>query len=422
MFSGPRLFQKPQAAPVKTRAAAWRFEARPRQPFALPGESHDPSIVLRAARALTVVGIVEPPVDKTVAPVAADPNGHGHGAANGILMSWTSQDGGDSFNEGVVISDAKFAVSGHGETAPFLALGRKGLCVVFEQKRPDGKGNDLMASWSSMASMWTKPVCIAPKAVASGNSYASVAAGADGLVAAAWLDSRDKSGGGPHVFVAISEDGGKTWGDAFSVAAGACPCCRPGIAISDKRAISVSWRNVETGDIRDIFTVSSTDGGKSFSKPKLLVRDGWRVSGCPHTGCALAYQRDILHAAWYSAGTGRGTSGVRHATSASHGNVWDKPVIISGGTLDPNHPMISSTEGTVLVAFQARPTRGDGWEPYAAHVVDVTSPATRARGFSECPAGGKGVSYPRVLQDAIGRAWVVSTAGHKVTISRARRA
>ena len=84
--------------------------------------------------------------------------------------------------------------------------------------------------------------------------------------------------------------------------------------------------------------------------------------------------------------------------------------------------MISSTEGTVLVAFQARPTRGDGWEPYAAHVVDVTSPATRARGFSECPAGGKGVSYPRVLQDGIGRAWVVSTAGQTVSISRARRA
>ncbi len=402
--------------------AAWRFEARPRQPFALPGSSHDPSIVLRAARALTVVGIVEPPVVRNAPISPADANGHGHGAANGILMSWTSQDGGDSFDEGVVISDAKFAVSGHGETAPFLTLGRKGLCVVFEQKRPDGKGNDLMASWSSMASMWTKPVCIAPKAVASGNSYASVAAGADGLVAAAWLDSRDKSGGGPHVFVAISEDGGKTWRDAFSVAAGACPCCRPGIAISDKRAISISWRNVETDDIRDIFTVSSTDGGKSFSKPKLLVRDGWRVSGCPHTGCALAYQGDLLHAAWYSAGTGRGTSGIRHATSASHGNVWDKPVIISGGTLDPNHPMISSTEGTVLVAFQARPTRGDGWEAYAAHVVDVTSPATRARGFSECPAGGKGVSYPRVLQDAVGHAWVVSTAGHKVTITRARRA
>jgi hypothetical protein len=369
-----------------------------------------------------VVGIVEQPIDRTVTPAAVDPNGHGHGAANGILMSWTSQDGGDSFDEGVVISDAKFAVSGHGETAPFLTLGTKGLCVVFEQKRPDGKGNDLMASWSSMASTWTKPVCIAPKAVASGNSYASVAAGADGLVAAAWLDSRNKGGGGPHVFVAISEDGGKTWGDAFSVAAGACPCCRPGIAISDKRAISISWRNVETGDIRDIFTVSSTDGGKSFSKPKLLVRDGWRVNGCPHTGCALAYQGELLHAAWYSAGTGRGTSGIRHATSASHGNVWDKPVIISGGTLDPNHPMISSTEGTVLVAFQARPTRGDGWEPYAAHIVDVTSPATRARGFSECPAGGKGVSYPRVLQDGIGRAWVVSTAGQTATISRARRA
>ena len=422
MFSSLRPTQTRPAAGGKPPVAAWRFEARPRQPFSLTTESHDPSVVLRAARALTVVGIVEPPEDKTAAPAAADPNGHGHGAANGNLMSWTSQDGGDSFDEGVVISDAKFAVSGHGETAPFLTLGRKGLCVVFEQKRPDGKGNDLMASWSSMASMWTKPVCIAPKAVASGNSYASVAAGADGLVAAAWLDSRDKSGGGPHVFVAISEDGGKTWGDAFSVAAGACPCCRPGIAISDKRAISVSWRNVETGDIRDIFTVSSTDGGKSFSKPKLVARDGWRVSGCPHTGCALAYQGELLHAAWYSAGTGRGTSGVRHATSASHGNVWDKPVIISGGTLDPNHPMISSTEGTVLVAFQARPTRGDGWEPYSAHVVDVTSPATRARGFSECPAGGKGVSYPRVLQDAVGRAWVVSTAGHKVTISRARRA
>ena len=422
MFSRLRPTQTRPAAGGKPPVAAWRFESRPRQPFGLPGSSHDPSIVLRAARALTVVGIVEQPIDRTAAPAAADTTGHGHGAANGILMSWTSQDGGDSFDEGVVISDAKFAVSGHGETAPFLTLGRKGLCVVFEQKRPDGKGNDLMASWSSMASTWTKPVCIAPKAVASGNSYASVAAGADGLVAAAWLDSRNKSGGGPHVFVAISEDGGKTWGDAFSVAAGACPCCRPGIAISDKRAISVSWRNVETGDIRDIFTVSSTDGGKSFSKPKLLVRDGWRVNGCPHTGCALAYQGELLHAAWYSAGTGRGTSGIRHATSASHGNVWDKPVIISGGPLDPNHPMISSTEGTVLVAFQARPTRGDGWEPYAAHVVDVTSPATRARGFSECPAGGKGVSYPRVLQDGIGRAWVVSTAGHKVTISRARRA
>ena len=94
--------------------AAWRFESRPRQPFSLTTESHDPSIVLRAARALTVVVIVEPPVDRNAPISPADANSHGHGAANGILMSWTSQDGGDSFDDGVLISYAKFAVSGHG--------------------------------------------------------------------------------------------------------------------------------------------------------------------------------------------------------------------------------------------------------------------------------------------------------------------
>ena len=392
----------------------WSFESRWRTPIPEPGTIRDPSIVLRAERALTIVAVVVPS-----ATGPGDPHGNNPGAAD--LVAWTSQDGGDSFGPGVRINPKGSVVAGTGETAPALALGPKGLCVAYEERLPGGSGTRLVSSWSAMGTQWSEPTSLEEKGVPSSNGYVSLGAGADGTMAVAWLDGRRKDPRGPDLMLAISPDNGRTWTNAKALAAGACPCCRPGVAVAPDGRIAVTYRNVEPGNIRDIFMTTSSDGGRTFSSPRLVARDGWRLDGCPHSGAPVAFHDGRWHVVWYSGGRGPREAGLRHASADARTAGFGPPGLVGGSTLDPNHPMLLSAGGTLNATFQARPARGDGWEPYAAHLTRLAGPVPSDKTPTECSAAGIGVHYPRSVQDATGRIWMVSSRQGHLALRRGRR-
>jgi hypothetical protein len=333
------------------------------------------------------------------------------GGAGAQLVALTSQDGGDTFGAPVPVSAPGTSVAGHGESAPSLVLGAKGLGALWEQKAPTGTGTQLVASGSAMASQWSKPVVVTDKPEPSTNSYSSLSVAPNGDFYAVWLDGRSRVPSTLDVYLSRSTDGGKTWSANTLVARGACPCCRPVAAITAQNTVHVAWRHVYAGDIRDIALATSRDGGASFSPPTRVAVDGWHVVGCPHTGPALAVVGDILHVAWYSEGRGGDSMGLRWSLSSDGGKRFAPPVILSRGVLDPNHPcLVASENGRLFVTFQGRnPAENQGWGTYRAYWAEVTSTKTASLGVRLVPGTYHGVSYPVGLLDTAGRFWMLWT-------------
>jgi hypothetical protein len=118
---------------------------------------------------------------------------------------------------------------------------------------------------------------------------------------------------------------------------GVCYCCKTSVAFSADDTLTIAWRHVYEGNIRDIAFVRSTDGGRTFSQPTRISEDRWSVAGCPDDGPAVAAEREHVHVVWptvvtengqvqkaifYARAGGDGSFGMRQripaAPSASH--------------------------------------------------------------------------------------------------------
>ena len=127
-----------------------------------------------------------------------------------------------------------------------------------------------------------------------------MALAADGEnVFAIWLDLR-----GDHhnkIFGAKSGDGGKTWSKNkliyTSLDSTVCECCKPSLVMRGND-VYVMFRNWLNGN-RDPYFVHSADGGNSFGNAQKLGKGSWALNGCPMDGGAITISNDgILQTVW----------------------------------------------------------------------------------------------------------------------------
>ncbi|WP_146905164.1 sialidase family protein [Adhaeribacter aerolatus] len=136
---------------------------------------------------------------------------------------------------------------------------------------------------------WGEPVNILKGDTTAKEGFVALAPGKDNTVYATWLDMRlDKKN---NIFSATSPDGGKTWSKSTLVYKSpegrVCPCCRPSITADQKGNVYVMFRN-ELGGNRDMYLAHSKDSGKSFSPAQKLGKGTWNLKGCPMDGGAIA--------------------------------------------------------------------------------------------------------------------------------------
>ena len=76
-----------------------------------------------------------------------------------------------------------------------------------------------------------------------------------------------------------------------------CECCKPSVAVRGGK-VSVMFRNWLQGS-RDLYLMTSVDGGKTFSEASKLGNGTWNLKGCPMDGGGLAIDRnDNVATAW----------------------------------------------------------------------------------------------------------------------------
>jgi hypothetical protein len=204
-----------------------------------------------------------------------------------------SRDGGLSYAPPARVGGVEKLMLGM-RRGPQVAVAGSGLVVT-----AIGRAGSLV-SWRSGDSgrSWTGPATVNDSPASAREGLHALAAGARGAAHVVWLDLRD---GRTKVFASRSADGGRTWEAnrlVYESPDGAvCECCQPTVAADAKGALAVMWRNSLSG-ARDMYLARSDDGGRSFSQALKLGTGTWPLRACPMDGGGIAVDGGRVATAW----------------------------------------------------------------------------------------------------------------------------
>ena len=165
-----------------------------------------------------------------------------------------------------------------------------------------------------------------------------------------------------------------------------CECCPSAAAITAEGPI-VAYRNRTADEIRDIY-VSRLVGG-TWTEPRAVHNDNWRIAACPVNGPALnARGRDVA-IAWF---TGVGDQGrVYAAFSSDAGESFGPPVRVDD----------VSALGSVDVELLADGSAAVTWIEFAeqrsaVRLRQANRNGSRSASLAVSPiASGRSSGYPR---------------------------
>lgn len=338
----------------------------------------------------------------------------------------TSGDGGDSFEEAVRVNDGG-EVASHSENTPMMLVRTmREFYVLWTADDGNDRNSLRLASSVDWGKSFGKSVAVDPAGPVS-QSFYTLAVGPDGVVYAAWLDSRDRGQGkqgSSGLYIARSTNRGQSFEKSVRVALNVCPCCRPSIAFTDAKTVHIGWRGVMEGDVRDIFVATSTDGGLTFPASARIAEDNWQINGCPHSGPSLATLGGKLYIAWHTVAGNR--SHLFITSSSDNGAHFSPKKEADTNLVDANHPKLVRLENTIGLVFQAREANAkDSWNKLDVYFrqIEGNGTLTPLQRISHVTGSA---TYPTLLHerpDHLFVAWTEGTEdGKKVMMARGRLA
>ncbi len=265
----------------------------------------------------------------------------------------------------------------HEQAPAQVAVGPEGEVFVMWQRRTAIEGRRFGASTLRMARSSDGGRSFEPAIdvadydgpIPASHTFHNLVVDPAGGVIASWLDGRapwvmqaagiEGPDPGTEMRVAVSQDGGRSFGASVVLASGVCPCCRTSLALGPDGAIYAAWRNIwptpDGREIRDPAVARSDDGGMSFGPPIRIHADDWVHDGCPHAGPALAVDGvGALHALWYT-GTPDGP-GIFHTRSTDRGEHFSPATpLVQGEWVPPSRvDLVTTPAGSVMAVWEDR--------------------------------------------------------------------
>lgn len=151
----------------------------------------------------------------------------------------------------------------------------------------DHLGNMYAIRSSTGSNQWSNPVRVNDIDTTAKEALSGLAYVKDNEVYSVWLDTRL---GNNNLYGASSKDGGLTWEKNQLIykgeQEGICDCCKPSVISDGKGKITVMFRNKLSG-ARNMYLLSSTNGGNNFTKAEKLGTGDFMINGCPMDGGSL---------------------------------------------------------------------------------------------------------------------------------------
>ena len=236
----------------------------------------------------------------------------------------------------------------HHESVPKLIFKPNGDMLLFYEIKINHPTNDRVSHIKYQTSKddgntWSIPQTVhSDGAPDQGHSFFDVALLSDGEVGAVWLDTALIKGGRAVLF--SKTDGKNRFGKETVVDSMACQCCRTALHADQSGLISVVYRDILPGSIRDISVATSQDGGDTFSSPVSFSFDQWNLDGCPHNGPDVVSDGQKIYTVWF---TGAHQSGVYFAELDSVGKTLSREKLSSNG----KNIQLTLVEGNPLVVY-----------------------------------------------------------------------
>jgi hypothetical protein len=268
----------------------------------------------------------------------------------------------------------------------------------------DDESYDLAVSRSAnLGRTWSAPLTPHHDGTKTQHGFASLypAPSQRGGFGLLWLDGRATAGGGSMALRSAEFDAKGVQRGETAVDARVCDCCPLSTATTAEGPI-VAYRDRSADEIRDI-AVSRLSAG-SWTPPKIVGGDGWKIAGCPVNGPSVSASGAIVAVAWF---TGAGGSGrALAAFSSDSGKTFGTPVRVDEGTAIGRVQIRVLKDGSAAVSwiesFESR-------SQLRLRQIDRNG----VKSASIVVAEGMGTAHPRLARDGDGLllAWVESSRG-----------
>jgi hypothetical protein len=303
-----------------------------------------------------------------------------------------SENGGQTFGKKIKIN-APTELTVHAEGMPSVAFKADGsIWATFEIKKPTKeapRASDLMYVVSTdKGKTWSAPKAIHKDTTpGKGHSFSDMVRLPDGELGFVWLDEKmEKYEGRSVKFTQTLPQGG--FSEEVVVDSNACQCCRTALFVDTNKNIHLTYRDLLADGTRDMSHAVSTDGGKTFTAPKLVYKDRWKINACPHTGPSMTQSGNDFFVTWFSGKSENHEAGIRIV------KLGEEKLFSSHLTVRAKHPQIANFSGNVAVVWDESVEKdGEFFTKIAMRIIDKNGKETT----TFLTADHENASYPVLL-------------------------
>lgn len=213
----------------------------------------------------------------------------------------------------------------------------------------NGRPSDLQIVYAvstDQGNTWTQPTPVhADKTPNIVRGFFDATVLANDEIAVAYLnDIQGKAHQRDLRFVTSSGDkfGGEKILDPF-----VCDCCNISLLVDPTGTLHLYYRENQD-NVRDITQMSSSDNGRTFSKPRILSKDNWQINGCPHSGPTSSAGGGSRLVAWFSGSPD--SPGIRVVTEQG------KRLFVLNDPTAKNAYLVPALKSSVLLWEQSQPS------------------------------------------------------------------
>jgi hypothetical protein len=263
---------------------------------------------------------------------------------------------------------------------------------------------------------WSAPLRANRDGTKTEHGFVSLVPTVEGNFEVFWLDGRNtaQTPRGPMTlrFATVQANGELNF--EAQVDESVCDCCPTDALRTNDGATLVAYRDRSPSEIRDISVARHSES--TWSTPRTVFDDNWKIAGCPVNGPALASAGDLVGVAWFTAAQDR--AAVRVAFSHDGGQNFDRPIRVDDGNPLGRVDMVLLDDGTALVSWLEQ--LDDGAQILLRRVG--RSVALESKVIATTSASRKS-GYPRMVrfQDSIVLAWTEPTEPSAIRTSVLRR-
>jgi hypothetical protein len=256
----------------------------------------------------------------------------------------------------IKVTTQKHDIDDNGENRPKLATkDGKTLFVTFTSRLDRPFSGDVFFSRSlDGGARFSPPSSLSDEKAVSSLRFDNLVLADDGNLFAVWLDKRDllaakrekRAYTGSAVYWTVSTNNGASFTPNLKLVDSSCECCRIAATPAKDGSISLLWRHVYEGSVRD-HQLARLSAGGMIGEPLRPSIDDWKIEACPHHGPGLAVDNTgARHLVWFTDGAAR--KGLFYAREENGG--FSQPLPIGDSTA--SHPDILSQGDRLYIAWK----------------------------------------------------------------------